>query len=219
MPDDGRPQTPTTNMNAETPARTRRRVNVRILFILVIAALAIGFTGRWGYWQWAHVSETDARVKADTIAVSSRVSGWVVDLPIVDGDVVREGDLLVEIDSRESRLKLTEYGARIAVLAAERQQITSEIDLIDRTTASHVEAVRSRADAALVARLARQLSSQSAHADRACPLQPPRAADAPPDYPLVSGAAERRADPAGRPPVRTQVRDARLEAVGGGYIS
>jgi membrane fusion protein (multidrug efflux system) len=151
MPDDGRPQTPTTDMNAETPARTRRRVNVRILFILVIAALAIGFTGRWGYWQWAHVSETDARVKADTIAVSSRVSGWVVDLPIVDGDIVRKGDLLVEIDSRESRLKLTEYGARIAALAAERQQITSEIDLIDRTTASRVEAVRSRADAARVA--------------------------------------------------------------------
>lgn len=152
MPDEGRLQQSTADGGTESPAAPRRTAaRIRNLIIVAVVLAAVVGAGRWGYWQWAHVSETDARIKADTIAISSRVSGWVVDLPIIEGDRVNRGDLLVEIDSRESRLKLTEYGARIAALAAARQQITSEIDLIDRTTTSRVEAVRSRADAARVA--------------------------------------------------------------------
>ena len=153
MPDEGRIQQSLTESGAETPSPSPRRIGpmVRILVIVAIVLAALFGAGRWGYWQWAHVSETDARIQADTIAISSRVSGWVVDLPIIEGDKVRRGELLVEIDSRVSRLKLTEYGSRIAALAAARQQITSQIDLIDRTTTSRVEAVRSRADAARVA--------------------------------------------------------------------
>jgi len=153
MPDEGRTQQSLPESDAATPAAPPRRAGpmIRTLVIVTIVLAAVVGAGRWGYWQWAHVSETDARIQADTIAISSRVSGWVVALPINDGDKVRRGELLIEIDSRESRLKLTEYGSRIAALAAERQQITSQIDLIDRTTTSRVEAVRSRADAARVA--------------------------------------------------------------------
>ena len=136
----------------QAPLRMPRiGAGARYAVIAVIVLAAIAGAGRWSYWQWAHVSETDARIQADTIAISSRVAGWVVDLPIIQGDRIKHGELLVKIDSRESRLKLTEYGARIAALAAEREQITSQIDLIDRTTASRVEAARSRADAARVA--------------------------------------------------------------------
>lgn len=153
MPDEGRIQQTLTKSGADTPSRPARRVGpiVRTLVIVAIVLAALAGAGQWGYWQWSHVSETDARIKADTVAISSRVSGWIVDLPIIEGDRVGRGDLLIEIDSRVSRLKLIEYGSRIAALAAVRQQITSQIDLIDRTTTSRVEAVRSRADAARVA--------------------------------------------------------------------
>jgi len=70
---------------------------------------------------------------------------------VTDGEKVSTGKLLIEIDSRQSKLKLTEYGARIGGLTAARAQIASEIELIDHTSASRVEAVRSRADAARVA--------------------------------------------------------------------
>jgi membrane fusion protein (multidrug efflux system) len=153
MPDERHMQQPMTESGTETPSPPLRRVGpiIRKLVIFAIVLAAVIGAGRWGYWQWAHISETDARIQADTIAISSRVSGWVVDLPIIEGDKVKRGELLIEIDSRESELKLTEYGARIAALAAARQQITLQIDLIDRTTTSRVEAVRSRADAARVA--------------------------------------------------------------------
>jgi membrane fusion protein (multidrug efflux system) len=124
---------------------------IRNIVIAVIVIAAVGASGRWALWQWSHVSETDARVSADTVAISSRVAGWIVALPVTDGEKVSRGKLLIEIDSRESKLKLTEYGARIGALTAERAQIASEIELIDKTSASRVEAVRSHADAARVA--------------------------------------------------------------------
>ncbi len=157
MPDEGRIPEPGSIAADETlsaDARAGKRVFARILrfgIIGLIVLAALLSVGRWGYWQWSHVSETDARVKAGTIAVSSRVSGWIVSMPISDGARVSKGDLLVEIDSRESQLRLTEYGSQISALAAEREQITAQIELIDLTTARRVDALRSRAESAQVA--------------------------------------------------------------------
>lgn len=167
MPDEGRIQPTAMSDGAGDASSGGRRIGpiVRYVVIAVIVLVAIAAAARWGYWQWAHVSETDARIKADTIAISSRVSGWIVGLPIKEGNRVTRADLLVEIDSRESKLKLTEYGARISALAAARDQIASEIELIDQTTASRVEAVRSRADAARVAVEASREQFELARAD------------------------------------------------------
>lgn len=152
MPDEGRmPEASTQADAAPAPVRTRLGRHVRNLVILLVVAAAVVGAGQWGYQQWSTVSETDARIKADTVTISSRVSGWIVALPVSDGERIDRGDLLVEIDSRESRLRLTEFGARTAAVAAEREQIGAEIEVIDRTTARRVEALRSRADAARVA--------------------------------------------------------------------
>lgn len=153
MPDEGRIREPASETNESPDTRPARhsRILIRNAIIVLVVIAAVFGTGRWAYWQWSHVSETDARIAADTVAISSRVSGWVVGLPVTDGERVSAGTLLIEIDSRESELKLTEYGARIAGLEAARAQIESEIDLIDKTSASRIEAVRSRADAARVA--------------------------------------------------------------------
>jgi len=153
MPDEGRIQEPDAQAGDAMTAPPKRQTGTYIRggVIVGIVVLAVIGAGRWAYWQWSHVSETDARISADTVAISSRVAGWIVALPVTDGEKVSTGKLLIEIDSRQSKLKLTEYGARIGGLTAARAQIASEIELIDHTSASRVEAVRSRADAARVA--------------------------------------------------------------------
>lgn len=153
MPDEGHIQESIadTDTQTEVPRHRRMKTTVRnVVLLLVVGAATIG-AGRWAYWQWSHVSETDARITADTVAVSSRVEGWIVALPVTDGEKVDAGALLIEIDSRNANLELAEYSARIAGLAAMQAQIESEIELIDKTSASRIEALRSRADAARVA--------------------------------------------------------------------
>lgn len=153
MPDEGhiKPDASPSAERDRTPRKHRTGVLIRNGVILLIMLAAVIGTGRWAHWQWSHVSETDARIATDTVAISSRVSGWVVDMPVTDGERISRNALLIAIDARDSELRLTEFGARIGALTAERAQITAEIELIDKTTASRVEAARSHADAARVA--------------------------------------------------------------------
>ncbi len=167
MPDEGRiaDAVAATGEHRSNERRKALASSVRLGVIALVVVAAVVGAGRWAYWQWSHVSETDARIATDTVAVSSRVSGWIVAMPVSDGTRVAPGDLLIEIDSRNSKLKLTEYGARIAALTAERDRIRSEIELLDLTTASRVEAVSSRADAARVAVRASREQFELARAD------------------------------------------------------
>ncbi len=153
MPDEGHPKPDSaSSAKTDTPRHSRRTgLLVRNAVILLVVVAAVAGTARWAHWQWSHGSETDARIATDTVAISSRVSGWVVDLPVSDGERISRNTLLIAIDPRESELRLTEYGARIGALTAARSQIAAEIELIDQTTARRVEAARSHADAANVA--------------------------------------------------------------------
>lgn len=154
MPDDGRPaQTLSTPSQETAAARPHRRAIVwlRYSIVLAVAAVALFAAGDWAYWQWAHVSETDARIKADTVTVASRASGWIIDLPVAEGDRVDRDRLLLTVDARDLRLQVGEIEARIAALEAERDQLAARLDMIDRVGAARVEAAGARAEAARVA--------------------------------------------------------------------
>ena len=75
MPDEGRIQQSLTESGAETPSPSPRRIGpmVRILVIVAIVLAALFGAGRWGYWQWAHVSETDARIQIGRASCRERV--------------------------------------------------------------------------------------------------------------------------------------------------
>jgi len=97
-----------------------RALKIKIGVVAVIV-LAVGI---WGY-SWIqhrldHVSEEDARVAADMIAVASRFDGWTTRIPVIQGQKVKKGDVLVEIDSRAAQLKLAELIAQVGELRAQR---------------------------------------------------------------------------------------------------
>ena len=78
---------------AAAPARRRRLAAfwVRLLlFALVLGGLA-ALAAVWGRSAVLYVHETDARIKADLIAVASEVAGRVTARPVQDGDRVTRG--------------------------------------------------------------------------------------------------------------------------------
>lgn len=159
MPDDGRQRSPIADdtqvaaSSAVSGPEQSGRIGryTRNLFLLLVMLAAIVGAGRWGYWQWSHVSETDARIVADMVVASSRVSGWVVARPVEEGDRIASGAVLVAIDARDARLQIDEIDAKIAGLAAERERIGAERTMRDGATVSRLRAARSRVDAARVA--------------------------------------------------------------------
>ena len=72
--------------------------------------------------RFTHVYEYDARIGGSLIKVSSRVAGWVDRVYVTEGDDAQKGQIIVEIDPRESKLLADQLEARILGVEADRQR-------------------------------------------------------------------------------------------------
>ncbi len=68
----------------------------------------------------------DGQVRGQVIQVSPRVSGMVIHIPIIDNQLVREGDLLFEIDPEPFEIAIAQAQANL-----ERDQISSKASKIE----------------------------------------------------------------------------------------
>lgn len=154
MPDDSRLEIPASSSapferNREGGRRVRQLLRNSIVIAAVLALLA--WAGSWAFDQWSKIIETDARITTDQIAVSSRVSGWVTELPVIEGDQIAAGDLLVAIDARDAKLKLDILDSRLLAIGSQRAQISAATAMVDAQTRSRKEAAGSRVKAARAA--------------------------------------------------------------------
>jgi membrane fusion protein (multidrug efflux system) len=131
----------------------------KTLGVAVIVLLALAYGGRELYLRLTHIYEYDARVTADIVTVSSRADGWVVDLPVREGQRVKAGDVLIRIDDRAAKLKSDALKAQIdgvraerTKLRAERRMAQNQVDTLIKTRMSAVQ-VREKAVTALNADL------------------------------------------------------------------
>lgn len=130
--------------NGTSPSRLRgvRRYAKYIAIIAVIAPLAVLGTD-WVIGQINFVHIVDARIDGDVKTISTRLSGFVTELKVSEGDRVKRGDLLVRIDDREARLQLLELDYAVEGIDAQSDQTQARLELLDRTTASAIAARRS----------------------------------------------------------------------------
>lgn len=135
---------------------------------LALGLAAIGglyFLGSWVYDRFTHVYVDDARITADVISVSSRVSGWVTRLTVSEGDQVKTGHVLVTIDDRDANLRLTELEARLSAIDAERARLAAEKKMVDRQTSSQYDMRNSQLAAARAALAGRKSDLELARTD------------------------------------------------------
>ena len=120
------------------------RVVLSALVILAVVAAAV-------YWlldRWSHVYVKDSRIAAHVITLGSEVTGRVTAVPVVAGDRVSQGDLIVAIDSRQARFRLEELDAGIMGIAANQEQLRAQQDLVRRQVASRLAAGEAEVKAA-----------------------------------------------------------------------
>ena len=115
---------------AKTAAR-RKGGRKRTIF-LIIGLLALGLAG-WKGWDWWTlgrfiVSTDDAYVKAETATIAARTSGTIVSTPFGDGERVKAGDVLAEIDPVDAELAVASAEAKIATQNATVARIAAQIE-------------------------------------------------------------------------------------------
>lgn len=122
--------------------------------VLLGAAVAVGVAGLiyWVYGRYTNVVVYDARIKADMIMISSRIDGWVTEVPVSEGSQLDIGEPLIMIDHRDSTLHLREIDAQRSSMQAERQRIEAEIHMIDQQTQGRIDASRAALTAAQAAK-------------------------------------------------------------------
>ena len=155
MPDDSRPnsQVSEDTLTSNNTSNKKRSVRhfLRNTSIISLVLVILYFTGYWAFNQWSKITETDARITTDQISVSSRSDGWVTKLPVIEGQKIKAGELLLSIDSRDATLKLDELNARLSAIDSQRALLITKTKMVDAQTQSRMEAATSRVKAAYAA--------------------------------------------------------------------
>ena len=101
--------------------------------LLAAALVLIAWGAHWVYQRYTHIYIDDARIDGNIITLSSRVAGWLTELPVIEGDEVKKGQILARIDERDSALmrevlvsKLQAIESQMAVMRAQTGQVDQE---------------------------------------------------------------------------------------------
>ncbi|MRX07204.1 HlyD family efflux transporter periplasmic adaptor subunit [Pseudoduganella sp. FT25W] len=111
------------------PAAASQPPNRRVLVIAAIVALvAIGVGGRMWYRSHYYVETDNAYVAGHVTPVSSRISGVVTKLLIEDNQLVKEGDVIAELDPFDQGVRVEQIQAQIA--SAKQQVVQADAQIV-----------------------------------------------------------------------------------------
>lgn len=120
---------------------------------VVIGVLVAGFAA----WSWmapvssAVIAEGRFKVEGDVKTVQHLEGGIVSELLVTDGDRVRAGDTLIELDATDARATLAAFVAERDTLLARKVRLEAELAASARPDFASLEAMnRPSADAAII---------------------------------------------------------------------
>ena len=143
---------------AAAPAAPAQSPNRRVLVIAAVVALAaLAAGGRMWYRSHFYVETENAYVAGHVHPVSTRIAGVVTKVFIDDNQMVKEGDVIAELDPFDQGVKVEQIQAQIA--SAQQQVIQADAQILQ------VQAQAS-ASAAQVAQSEAQLVRAKQDADR-----------------------------------------------------
>ncbi|MCW6509212.1 HlyD family secretion protein [Lichenifustis flavocetrariae] len=135
------------SLPGQVAAKSRRPSVKRLLLGGGALALLVA-GGLYGHQWWTigrfFASTDDAYVGADVTALASQVAGFVADVPVVDNQAVRAGDVLVRIDDRPYRAALARADASVDA----QEAALANLDAARRLQESVSDGARADLDAA-----------------------------------------------------------------------
>jgi membrane fusion protein (multidrug efflux system) len=117
-------------------------------FLVATTLLLITWGAHWIYLRWTHVYLDDARIDGEVITISSRVSGWITELPVIEGDQVKKGQLLARIDDRDMVLQREVLIARLKAIENQAAATQAQTGQVDQETLGKYESETNRLAAA-----------------------------------------------------------------------
>lgn len=122
----------------------------RLVFLLLLISFA-AWLGHRTWRAYTHVSTDNAQVDAHIVPIAPKVSGLVMELPVVDHQAVKAGDLLLRIDDRDYKARLAQAEAELelAIAAAGKAGATGQTQAQLAAARASASAARSAIEQAL----------------------------------------------------------------------
>ena len=93
------------------PASQRKPLLKILATVVVLGALAVG--AYWTLYGSRFVSTDNAYTAVEVAQITPSIGGTILEVPVVDTQAVKKGDVLVIIDDRDARLALLEAEAEL----------------------------------------------------------------------------------------------------------
>ncbi|MBC7371751.1 MAG: HlyD family secretion protein [Bdellovibrionaceae bacterium] len=90
---------------------------------IIIAAGVLGtlFVGYFAYQHILYVTTDNAQIEAPVVMLAAKVPGYIIDVKIVEGQRVKQGDILVQIDGRDYENTLKQVESELLSLESRRR--------------------------------------------------------------------------------------------------
>ena len=115
---------------SSTSDNGKKRKNGRVyIFLFILVAITVGATAWWYKIYTSYISTDDAYIEADRVAVGAKILGQIVKLHVDEGDTVRAGELLAELDSAELKARLEQSYAMESQMEANIAQAKAKYQM------------------------------------------------------------------------------------------
>jgi membrane fusion protein, multidrug efflux system len=112
-----------------------RKAVVGFIILLVVLAGAFHFIRNAFLFE----STDDAQVDGHIMPLSARISGYVLKVPVMEGQLVQAGDVLVTIDSQDYEISVNQAQAALADALASAASSRYNVPITSVTTHSNLE--------------------------------------------------------------------------------
>jgi membrane fusion protein (multidrug efflux system) len=121
----------TDSISQPTPAAAPPRWRKPLLAVLVLAVAAVAISYRLATRGTA--ATDDAQIEGNLVPITARVSGYVAAIAVDENQLVRPGQLLVQLDSRDLKAKVERAEADLANQQALASAAAGQVSLVERT--------------------------------------------------------------------------------------
>ena len=141
--------TPVAKVKLELPDDNQKKQGLRRIFrehprggraaaVLLLAVVIIG-GGLFVRNSLAWESTDDAQVNGHVMPLSARISGYVLEVPVIEGQLVHAGDLLVTIDPKDYKIAMEQAQATFADAQASAISSRFNVPITSVTTQSNLD--------------------------------------------------------------------------------
>jgi len=135
-----RKQTEADGGDPKSNGNPRQKSRRRFIIILVVALLVVGIL--LFYWRSTFYEDTDdAQVNGHLLQVSSRITGTVVSVPVTENQLVKAGDVLVELDPKDYQTTIQQDEANLAAAQSNYDSNKLNVPVTNVSSSTNIAAV------------------------------------------------------------------------------